>query len=385
MHLHGFYFNVDSRGNEGEETVFPEASSPHMVVTERLVSGATFTLTWKPTRPGNWLFHCHDNAHLKYFGTLDGSPSPRDDPHHHVENHALEMMSGPIIGITVTGKTTDAIPHSDAPRRLRLIARVDSGGTDDEPAFAYGLEDARAGTVAAPQLPGPAIVLKRGELVAITVVNELPEATSVHWHGIELESYYDGVAGFAGAGTHLAPAIAPGGSFEARFTPPRAGTFIYHTHIDEVRQQQAGLSGPLLVLDDPSTYDPSHDLVFMVTVPRKNADNNHVVFINGAATPAGWQLRAGQHYRLRFIDLHTSRPSLRMRLLSETSLLTWRGLAKDGRDLPDDQALVRPSEIQMGNGETYDFDFVPGAPGALRIEVTSNVGARLASLPIVVR
>ena len=76
MHLHGFYFNVDSRGNEGEDTVFQEASSPHMVVTERLVSGATFTLTWKPTRPGNWLFHCHDNAHLKYFGTLDGSPSP---------------------------------------------------------------------------------------------------------------------------------------------------------------------------------------------------------------------------------------------------------------------------------------------------------------------
>ena len=61
MHLHGFYFNVDSRGDEREDTVFPAGSSQHLVVTERLASGRTFTLTWKPTRPGNWLFHCHDN------------------------------------------------------------------------------------------------------------------------------------------------------------------------------------------------------------------------------------------------------------------------------------------------------------------------------------
>ena len=61
--------------------------------------------------------------------------------------------------------------------------------------------------------------MKRGEPVSITVVNQLPEPTAVHWHGIELESYYDGVAGFAGEGKRIAPAIPPGGSFEARFTP----------------------------------------------------------------------------------------------------------------------------------------------------------------------
>ena len=46
--------------------------------------------------------------------------------------------------------------------------------------------------------------------------------------------------GFSGAAGHLAPVIAPGDSFEVRFTPPRAGTFIYHTHVDEERQEPAG-------------------------------------------------------------------------------------------------------------------------------------------------
>ena len=121
---------------------------------------------------------------------------------------------------------------------------MDTGGTPDEPAYGFTLDDGRQTAVAAPPyLPSPTIVLKRGEPVSITVVNQLPEATAIHWHGIELESYYDGVAGFAGSAARLAPAIEPGASFEARFTPPRSGTFIYHTHVDEMRQQQAGLNG----------------------------------------------------------------------------------------------------------------------------------------------
>ncbi|HYT76918.1 MAG TPA: multicopper oxidase domain-containing protein [Vicinamibacterales bacterium] len=385
MHLHGFYFNVDSRGDERNDTVFSVTSSPHMVVTERLASGRTFTLTWKPTRPGNWLFHCHDNAHLLYGGTVDGSPSPRADVHRHVENHALEMMAGPVMGITVTGAATDRISQPDEKQRhLRLIARIDAGGTETEPAFAYALEEDGHAGAARMQLPGPTILLRRGEPVAITVANELQEPTAVHWHCIELESYYDGVAGFAGEGTHIAPAIAPGASFEAHFTPPRSGMFIYHTHIDEVRQQQAGLYGALLVVDSPSAHDPRHDLIFMVSVPRQNADAD-VVLVNGSPTPPATEMRAGEHYRLRIINLHIARPSMRMRILQGSSPLTWRGVAKDGRDLPGDQAVDGPSEIQMGNGETYDFDFVPAAAGELRFDVTTGNGVLLASMPIHVR
>jgi FtsP/CotA-like multicopper oxidase with cupredoxin domain len=383
MHLHGFYFNVDSRGDERADTRFMDAS-PRMVVTERLAVGRTFSLTWKPTRPGNWLFHCHDNAHLQRGIPLDGSDAA--PAHKHVENHALEMMAGPVMGITVTGKSVESSPSSPSAakrRELRLIARVDQGSTEAEPRYSYTLETGTS-TTPPPSLgaTGPTLVLKRGEPVSITVVNQLPEATAVHWHGIELESYYDGVAGYAGEGSRIAPAIPTGGSFEARFTPPRSGTFIYHTHVDEVRQQQAGLSGALLVVDDPKVYDPTHDIVLLITAPRSTVDANTIVLLNGSAAPAPREMRVGEHYRLRFINAHTFRPSMRMRLLRESTLLEWRGLAKDGMDLPSGQSIAGPSEIQMGNGETYDFDFVPQARGDVRLDVTNAAGVLLISMPI---
>jgi hypothetical protein len=71
-----------------------------------------------------------------------------------------------------------------------------------------------------------------------------------------------------------------------------------------------------------------------------------------------------------------------MRLLRDSSLLTWRGLAKDGMDLPADQVREGPSEIQMGNGETYDFDFVPPSAGDYRLDVTAATGTLLVSMPI---
>jgi FtsP/CotA-like multicopper oxidase with cupredoxin domain len=385
MHLHGFYFNVDSRGDERVDTVFPRDSSLRMVVTERLAGGRTFSLTWKPTRPGNWLFHCHDNAHLQRGIPLDGRPASA--PHAHVENHALEMMAGPVMGITVTGTSIEPRPSTTVKRReLRLVARVDQGATAEEPAYGYTLHTgSTTDAPSPPYLPGPTIVLKRGEPVSIIVKNELPEPTSVHWHGIELESYYDGVAGFAGEGRRIAPAIPSGGSFDARFTPPRAGTFIYHTHLDEVRQQQAGLSGALLVVDDPSAYSPERDIVVLIAVPRKDVDAARVVLVNGSSSPPVREMRVGEPYRLRLINIHTFRPNIRVRLGRESSLLEWRALAKDGMDLPADQTIAGPSEIQMGNGETYDFDFVPAAAGDLRLDVTTGAGVLLTSMPIRVR
>jgi manganese oxidase len=383
MHLHGFYFNVDSRGDEMNDLVFPPGSSPHLVNTERLAPARTFSLTWTPTRPGNWLFHCHDTAHIKPVLPLDGSAPSTP---HHVANHALEMMAGPVVGIKVSEKPGTPVATTAAPRRsLRLIAKVDTGGTPEEPAWGFALEEGGKTTPAAPPyLPSPTIVLKRGEPVSITVANQLPEATGIHWHGIELESYYDGVAGFAGMGTRIAPAIQPGASFEARFTPPRSGTFIYHTHVDEMRQQKAGLNGALLVVDDPAKYDPTHDIVLLVSVPRLDA-NRDVVYLNGSSTPAALDLKAGEKYRLRFINIHVFRPSMRMRLLRGDSVLAWRGIAKDGMDLPADQSTVVPSVVQMGNGETYDFEFAPDAPGHIRLDINAAAGDLLVTMPIHVR
>jgi FtsP/CotA-like multicopper oxidase with cupredoxin domain len=385
MHLHGFYFDVDSRGNERTDSIYPTDSAPHLVVTERLTQGRTMSMTWVPERPGNWLFHCHDNVHILRNRPLNGSPLPPEDLHH-AENHALEMMGGPVLGVHVRPRGNGAAPADPAARRrLRLIARVDTGGTAQEPAFGYVLDDGlRAPAAAPPYLPGPTIVLRRGEPVGINVVNELPEPTAVHWHGIELESYFDGVAGFAGQPGRIAPPIAARDSFEARFTPPRAGTFIYHTHIDEVRQQRAGLAGALLVLEPGTTYDPSTDIVLLITTPRRVADNA-VVLLNGSSTPGTLEMRAGTRYRLRLINVHVARPSMIAHVKRETETLAWRALAKDGADLPSERATVRPARQQMGNGETFDFEFTPDRPGDLRIEVTAANGVLLVSMPIRVR
>src|SRR5262249_33376440 len=141
MHLHGFYFRVDSRGNEHADATFSPELSPHLVNTERLPSGQTFSLTWIPTRPGNWLFHCHFIGHTQRQLQLDGRPAPPPDEHHAV-NHAIEMMAGPIVGITVRSKEVNTARSDSTSRRtLRLVARVDSGRADTEAAFGFSLEE----------------------------------------------------------------------------------------------------------------------------------------------------------------------------------------------------------------------------------------------------
>ena len=387
MHLHGFYFKVDSRGNGTVDTVYDRAAPPFRVVTERAAPGRTFSMTWVPERAGHWMFHCHDNYHVLRNRPLDGSPIPAEHLMH-VTNHAREMMGGLVMGVEVRERRAPEIVAQGGTRRaLRLVARVDSAAasTDIEPAYGYVLEErGKPSHAVSPFLPGPTIVVKRGEPVSLTVVNQLPERTSVHWHGIELESYFDGVADFAGAGAHIAPAIAPGDSFEARFTPPRSGTFIYHPHADEVRQQQAGLSGALLVVDDPARFDPQHDIVLLLSVPRRETDRD-TVLVNGSKTPPPLELRVGERYRLRIVDIHTFRPSMIVSLRRDSSLTTWRALAKDGMDLPAQRATIRPARQQMGNGETYDFELAPAAPGDLRFMINAAAGPLLTSMIVRVR
>jgi len=387
MHLHGFYYRVDSRGDGLHDLHYDAAKAP-LVVTERVPPGRTFALSWVPERAGYWLFHCHNNAHILRNQPLDGSALPPEQSLH-PHNHALEMMGGLVTGIEVRPRPGAAASANESltRRRLRLVARVDpaGAGTEADPAFGYELqENGRSSAGAGPLLPGPVILLKRGEPVSITVVNQLTEGTAVHWHGIELDSYMDGVGDFSGHPGRIAPVIVPRDSFEARFTPPRSGTFIYHPHADEERQQRAGMSGALLVVDDPAAFDPAHDRVVLISTPRRDAEQNQVL-LNGSLSPDTLQLKSGEHYRFRVINIHVYRPSMIVRLQRDSTALTWRAVAKDGMDLPPERALVGPAVQQLGNGETYDFEFVPQQPGQLKLIVTSGVGALLVSQPIVVR
>ena len=220
-------------------------------------------------------------------------------------------------------------------------------------------------------VPGPTLVLKRGEPVEITLVNRLPEGTAIHWHGMELESYYDGVHGWSGAGQRVTPLIEPGGSFVVRFTPPRTGTFMYHTHLHDNRQLTSGLYGAMLVVEPGETFDEATDHVFVMG--RGGPEPEAPAVLNGQRDPqVVW--KAGQRHRVRLINI-TPSDIFSVTLQTNEGPVTWRPLTKDGAPLPPERCEPRPAKQLIGAGETYDFEYqAPAGRQNLWLEVRSPGG-----------
>jgi FtsP/CotA-like multicopper oxidase with cupredoxin domain len=206
------------------------------------------------------------------------------------------------------------------------------------------------------------------EPVEITIVNQLREPTAIHWHGIELDSYYDGVPVWGGVREQMTPRIEPGQSFVARFAPPRAGTFMYHTHWHNLLQLVGGLYGPLIVLRPGQTFDPETDKVVMIGLGGSH-DSASPLLLNGSTQPEPLRLKAGLKYRFRLINITPNNPTLQVSLLAGSSPVRWRALAKDGADLPPAQALEQDARQVVFVGETFDFEFEPTTKGDLRLEV----------------
>lgn len=91
------------------------------------------------------------------------------------------------------------------------------------------------------QVPGPEIRLTRGDRVRVTLVNELKEPTTIHWHGVRVPAGMDGVPMVS------QEPVPPGGTFVYEFVVPDAGTFFYHSHVNTDDQVDRGLHGPLIV------------------------------------------------------------------------------------------------------------------------------------------
>jgi FtsP/CotA-like multicopper oxidase with cupredoxin domain len=106
-------------------------------------------------------------------------------------------------------------------------------------------------------VPGPVLRVRQGQPVQITVVNKLNEDTTVHWHGIRLPNAMDGVPGLT------QKPIQPGASFVYEFTPPDAGTFWYHPHVDTLQQLGRGLAGALIV-EEPEPVAVDRDLLWLI-------------------------------------------------------------------------------------------------------------------------
>ena len=385
MHMHGSYFTVTGVGNVDKTTVYAD-DAQRSVVTEPVKGGDSFSVDWVPERTGRWIFHCHLISHFEadtiptvtYPATrsADAAPKSAAATHDHESNDpatASGGMGGLVLGITVLPgdtppKTASAAPVNNPPaRKLDLVVAKRSEPSPDGATYGFTLREGGRDLPAFDTMPSPPIVLTQHQPVDVRVVNRLDSPTAVHWHGIELDSYYDGVPGIGGEGRQVTPSIAPGGSFNARFAPPRAGTFIYHTHWHDVSQLVGGLYGPLIVLPPGQKFDPETDKIFLITA---SADGDYSpLLINGTRNPSPMTMKVGTKYRLRFINIGAN--SLNggsVTVRDETRTVTWRGIAKDGADLPESQQHTSLATQQVLVGETYDFEFTPQKSGRLRFE-----------------
>lgn len=394
MHLHGFYYRVERMGGERGDSAIPPARQ-FLQNMQILPIGGTMSISWVPTTPGNWVFHCHFASHVGETVTLHGSPDAHTvhqagapmAPESSV--HGGHQMRGLVIGMHVTPSASYREPVVTERRTIRLLAqkkanRLVGGQT------AYGFVMQRGDSMPARDsvsIPAPVLELRRGQPVRLLVKNTMDEFTGVHWHGLEIESFPDGVPNFSGMGAHIMPPIAPGDSFAADFTPPRSGTFPYHSHLNELRQIGSGMYGAIIVSDGPRDTTRDHLIVAGGGgVPVFHKVGPAFLLVNGRAFPRPISMTVGDTNRLRIVSIHSDE-ILEFRLADDSTVARWTPIARDGADLSPALQRSRLATIEMGPGQTADFLYVPEHPGKMLLEVwigSTSLGTRVA-VPIEVK
>jgi len=280
-------------------------------------------------------------------------------------------MSGLVVGIDVHPRQSDVAKASSQKPQRKLTLTISKNPPLPNTTRRCISVELRDGETVAETLNGselgPPIILYRGQQTQITVVNKLETPTAIHWHGMELESYYDGVPGYSGDSHQVTPAIASGGSFDVQMTPPRSGTYIYHTHWHDMEQLTTGLYGALIVLEPGEKYDSEHDRTFVISTAGRSF-SEETLLMNGNGEPSGTQFRVGERYRLRFINITTDDDEVTTSILDGLELASWMPLAKDGADLPASYHTMGEARLKFGAGETYDFEFAPQKTGRLSLE-----------------
>jgi FtsP/CotA-like multicopper oxidase with cupredoxin domain len=223
------------------------------------------------------------------------------------------------------------------------------------------------------EYPGPELRVVEGERVRIVVENDLPEETTIHWHGMALPeaSAMDGVPGVT------QDPIEPGEEFVYEFDAAPTGTHWYHSHVG--LQLDRALLGPLIVEEaDPHVeYDREHTLVldeYLTDEPRVESEGGGMMgsspgappyegtLVNGRlpADPAEIEVEEGERLRLRFINAG--------------SATTYRVTAV-GHELEvihADGPGVEPVSVDafdIGMGERYDAIIEGDEPGTWAIDV----------------
>lgn len=359
MHLHGFYFRTTAAGTGLAAASIP-ADKQLLAVTETYVPWSTRDFTWSPDRAGNWLFHCHLTFHVIPSVRLDNIGG--DDHQTHSVDPAVHM-AGLVLGLNVAPRRGARAAAAQQHRQLDLFMNQGAARGNMGATFSYVLQ--RGSEPPKPDSvinPASTLFLTKGEPVDITVHNRTSQSGGIHWHGIELESWSDGVVGWSNRGTALAPPIDPGKTFVAHLLLPRAGTFMYHTHMNDIEQVTGGAAGAIIVTEPGEPFDPASDHVYISLWNGLSPKQD--ILVNGdSATSAPLTLAGGVTHRFRFINIGPA-GRVRYSIRQDTTLVRWRPRAKDGADLQQSLRVLRPATEPVDVGETWDFEFTPPAePG----------------------
>jgi hypothetical protein len=210
-------------------------------------------------------------------------------------------------------------------------------------------------------MPGPTIEAVEGDRVRIIVHNDLPESTSVHWHGLEVPNRMDGVHGLT------QDPIKPGGMFTYEFELHQNGTYFYHSH--GPMQEGMGMAG-LFIIHPRSAFQPQvdHDFALMVqewailpqsTVPNTMSMEFNFFTINGRSGPYTTPLvvRLGDRVRIRFVNMSPidHHP---MHMHGHTFWVT----GTEGGRIPE-SAWVPGNNVLVGVAQARDVEFVANNPG----------------------
>ncbi|MBV8280570.1 MAG: multicopper oxidase domain-containing protein [Candidatus Eremiobacteraeota bacterium] len=204
-------------------------------------------------------------------------------------------------------------------------------------------------------VPGPTIHVRQGDTLRVIFTNHLPSPTTIHWHGMNVPAAMDGTPGFS------QEPVQPGRSFVYQFVVREPGTYIYHTHVDDLNQLDRGLYGAVVVEPaKPSGPPPDRDYLMLLSSWKIMSSTENYFSINGKSYPSGkpFEVSQGQRIRVREIDI------------SGTEFHTMHTHGHHFQVVAYDGQPVSPSARQMmdtitlGPGETRDIEFIADAqPG----------------------
>jgi FtsP/CotA-like multicopper oxidase with cupredoxin domain len=164
------------------------------------------------------------------------------------------------------------------------------------------------------QVPGPVIETQVGDTLEVELTNRLSEPTTIHWHGLRIPAPMDGTES-------VQRAVEPGETFEYRFVVPDAGTFWYHSHVNETEQVERGLYGALIVrggvepvldqervllLDDLKLDEQGQIAPFGDEHEHHAGREGEVLLVNGTQEPQ-LEIAGGQVERWRVVNVANTR------------------------------------------------------------------------------